>query len=77
MFIDGVTADRCIRLNSEAYKAILSVHVQPKGTKQIGWCFPVQMDNDPKETMKTTQDLLKAQKWNIFRISIYIDYFYL
>lgn len=49
LFIVDVTADRGIRLNSEAYRGVLSAQIQPKVQ-----CFTVQMDKDPKHTAKAT-----------------------
>lgn len=62
MFIDYVTADGSIRINSEAYRAILSAHIQTNSTNLIGWRLIVQMYNDPKHFVKVTQNLFKAQK---------------
>uniref|UniRef100_A0A3Q3XJT5 V-ets avian erythroblastosis virus E26 oncogene homolog 2 n=1 Tax=Mola mola TaxID=94237 RepID=A0A3Q3XJT5_MOLML len=53
---------------SAVYRAILSIQVQPNVAKLIGVIglqFKVQMDNDPKHTVKATQDFLKAKKWII------------
>ena len=43
MFVEDVTADRCIRMDSEVYRAILSAHIQP--ITLLGRCFAVEMDN--------------------------------
>ena len=62
MFIDDVTADRSSRMNSEVYRALLSAKVQPNAAELIGRCFVVQMDNNPKSTVKAAQELLKAKE---------------
>ena len=49
MFTDDVTADG---MNSEAYRAILSVDVQPNASELTGWCFMLQVDNDTKHPAK-------------------------
>ena len=67
VFIDDVTADRSSKMNSEAYGAILSAHIQPNATKLIGCRFTVQVDNDPKHPAKATQAFMKAKKWNILQ----------
>ena len=67
VFIDDMTEDGSSRMNSEVYRNILSVHIQPNSTKLIGWHFTVQMDNDPKHTAKATQAFFKAMKWNILQ----------
>ncbi len=36
VFIDDVTTDRSSRINSEVFRTILSVHIQPNATKLIG-----------------------------------------
>lgn len=36
----------------------------------MGCCFILQMDNDPKQTAKTTQDFLKVKKWDILHCQI-------
>ena len=38
VFIDDVTADRYIRVDSEVYRDKLSGHIQPNATKLIGQC---------------------------------------
>ena len=62
-FINDLTADS-IRMDSEAYRAILSVQTQTKAIKLTGQHFTVQMDNDPKHTMKATQEFLKVKTWH-------------
>ena len=57
VFIDDVTADKSSRMNSEVFRTILSAHIQPNASELIGRRFTVQMDNDPKHTVK-------AKKWN-------------
>lgn len=36
LFRDGLTVDSSLRMNSEAYRSLLSAHVQTNGTKLIG-----------------------------------------
>ncbi len=67
VFIDDVTEDRSSRMNSEVYREILSAQIQPNAAKMIGWCFIVQMDDDPKHTAKATQEILKVKKWIILQ----------
>lgn len=49
-FVHNVTADGCSRINS--------THIQPNAAKQH---IREQM-NEPKQTVKETQDLIKAKK---------------
>ena len=60
MFIDDVTAGRSCRMNSQMYRATLSDQIQPNAAKPRGRSFKVQTDNDPQQTVKATQELLKA-----------------
>lgn len=58
---DYVTADRNSKLNSEAYRSILSARIQPTATKLMGHRFTVRMDCDHKPIAEATfwrQDLL-------------------
>ena len=41
--------------------------IKPHTPKLIGWNFTAQIDNDPKHTVKPTEELLKAKKWNILK----------
>ena len=63
VFVKDVTSDSS-RMNSEVYRAILSAQIQSNAAKLIGQSFTVQMDNDPKHAVKTTQELHKAKKLN-------------
>ncbi|KAG2458785.1 TCB1 transposase, partial [Polypterus senegalus] len=63
VFIDDVTQDRSSQMNSEVFRDILSAQIQLNAVKLIGWCFMIQMDNDPKHTAKATQEFIKAKKW--------------
>ena len=67
VFIDDVTADRSSRMNSEVYRALLSAQIQQNAAKLIGQCFTVQMNNDPKNTVKATQSFSR-QKTLIYLI---------
>ena len=64
-FIDDMTDARSSRMNSEVYRTQLSAQIQTNTAELIRWCFIVQMDNDPKHTVKATQELSRAKKWNI------------
>ncbi|KAG2467586.1 TCB1 transposase, partial [Polypterus senegalus] len=65
VFIDDVKQDRRSRMNSEVFRDILSAQIQLNAVKLIGWCFMIQMDNDPKHIAKATQEFIKAKKWKI------------
>ncbi len=51
-FIDDMTEDRSSWMNSEVYRDLLSAQIQPNGAKLIGRRFILQVDNDPKQTVK-------------------------
>ncbi len=67
VFSDDVTEDRSSQKNSEVYRDILSVQIQPNAAKLIGQHFIVQMDNAPKHTAKATQECLKVKMRNILQ----------
>ncbi len=67
VFIDDVTTDKCSRMNSEVFRAILSAHIQPNASELIGRRFTLQMDNDPKHTAKATKEFLKGKKWTVMQ----------
>lgn len=63
LFIDDVTADKSIRMNSEFcfrpyYLLMFSQMLQN---------FLVQMDNDLKYSMKTTNEFVNVKKWNVLQ----------
>ncbi len=45
----------------------LLVFIDDDQAKLIGRHFIVQMDNDPKQRAKATQECLKVSKWNILQ----------
>ncbi len=49
-------------MNAEVYKSILATNVQ-NPARLIGKCFKLQQDNDPKHTVNSVKELIKAQKW--------------
>ncbi len=61
VFSDDVTEDRSSWKNSEVYRDILSAQILSNGAKLIGRCFIVQMDDDPKHTVKETHEFLKVK----------------
>ncbi len=67
VFIEDVTEDRSSQMNSEVHRDILSAQIQSNAAKLIGWRFIVQIDDDPKHTVKATQEFLKVKKWNIWQ----------
>ena len=70
MFFDDETPGRSSRMNSEVYRALLSAQIQPNVAKQIGRCFREQMQNDPKRTVKATQELVKSKKGIFFSVHV-------
>ncbi len=46
---------------------IYSAQIRSDGAKFIGWCFIVQMDNDPKHTAKAKGSFWRLKKWNILQ----------
>lgn len=61
LFIDHVIANTNSKMNSKVFKAN-SAHIQLNGTTLIGQCFIVQMENDPKHTVKATQRLFDGKE---------------
>ncbi len=61
-FIDDMTEDRSSWMNSEVYRDLLSAQIQPNEAKLIGWRFIVQVDIDPKQTAKATQEVFEGKK---------------
>lgn len=47
VFIEYVTDDKSIKMNSEVYRAIVSAQIQPNTSELIAGLFTVQMDSDP------------------------------
>jgi len=47
--------------------ALQSAQIQPNAAKPIGWNFSVQMDSVLKHPVKTAQQLLKADQWNVLQ----------
>ena len=58
-FIYDATADRRSQMNSEMFWALLSAHIQTN-TAKLTW-----MDNDPKYSVKATQDF-KGKEMELF-----------
>ncbi len=46
---------------------IYSAQIRSDGAKFIGWCFIVQMDNDPKHKAKAKGSFWRFKKWNILQ----------
>lgn len=75
VFIDDMTADRSNRMNcDEVYRALLSAQIQPIAAKLMGWCFTVQMGNDPKGATIAKQVFLKRNKWEILQSHLHDIY---
>lgn len=58
MFIEDVTVDRSSRMNCKVFRAMLSAHIHTNAAELIKQNFTKQMGNNPKQTAKTTQELL-------------------
>ncbi len=56
VFSEDETEDRSSRMNSEVNREILSNQIQLNAAKLIGWRFIIQMNDDPKHTVKSTQE---------------------
>lgn len=57
LLIGLMPADGSNRMNSEVHMALLSAQTpNPNAAKLIGQRFSVQMDRDPKYTVKATRD---------------------
>lgn len=57
MFTGDMTEDRGSWGNSEGYRRIQPVQVQPNETKMIRQFFTVQIYNDPKYSVKAAKGL--------------------
>lgn len=65
VFID---ADGSSRINSKCIKLyFLFRFMQMINNSQDTTDITVQMDNEPKHTVKSSQELLNAKKWNVFK----------
>ncbi len=53
------------RMNSDMYWTIISAQIQANVKKLIGQPFTAQMDNEPKNTAKITQEHFQAKERNI------------
>lgn len=67
LFIYAAADGGCSRMYSEVYRAVRSVQIQSIAAKLIGHHYTVQVDNDSKHTVKSTQELLKAKKLNVLK----------
>ena len=47
VFIEDVTVEIRSKMNSQVYKAILTIHTLPIAEEMLRWGFTVQMDNEP------------------------------
>ena len=56
-FMGDLAADGSIRMNSEAYRTILSAHIQPNAAQLTRRRFLAQMENVPKHTAKETKQI--------------------
>ncbi len=61
ILINDVTHDGSSKINSAVYRNILSDNLQKDATKLIGRSFIMQQDNDPKHSVKTTKEFIKAR----------------
>lgn len=68
VFIDDVTADKS---NSRMNCKVLTFS-QPNASQFIRWWLTVQMDSDPKQTLKATQDFYKTKKIQCFAMAMSI-----
>ena len=68
VFTDDVNDGISSRMNPEMNRAELSNQTQPNAEELTGRSFTVQTDNDPQQTEKATQELLKAKKGNSVRL---------
>lgn len=57
IFIDDMTHDDSIKMNSEVYRNILPANLQRNASKLIGRKFIMQQNNDPKN-VNTTKDYI-------------------
>lgn len=48
-----MAANRSMRMNSKVYRVVYSTHMKPNSAKLIGQRSTVQMNNDPKNTVKS------------------------
>lgn len=62
MFIESVTADGGIKMNSvECSWPVLPAHIHPNAATLIGQLFTVRMANDPEHIAEASKDLLEAK----------------
>lgn len=63
IFIDYVSHDGSIRINSEVYRNILPNNVQINAYKRTGRKVILHQNDDSKHTVITTKDFHRGKKW--------------
>ncbi len=57
--------DDSSRMNLERYKTILPTNIQENATRFIGKCSILHQNNDPKHSVSSVKEFIRAKKWRV------------
>ncbi len=64
-FTDDLMYDDSSRMNLEGHKIILPTNIQENATRSIAKCFMLHQHNDPKHSVSSVKEFIRAKKGKV------------